>query len=119
METVKTLGVVGAGTMGAGIAQLAARNNIHVLLYDNQTDAVKSGLAKIRQRLTRALDREQISRSDMERTMDNIEESSLEKFRDAEVVIEAVVEVMEVKKSVFRQLSDLVAPSTILATNTS
>ena len=120
MKTIKALGVVGAGTMGSGIAQLAAQNNIQVLLYDNQPGAVQSAVAKIQERLTRAVDRGQMPRGALEQTLNNIiEKSSLESFKDAEAVIEAVVEVMDIKKAVFRQLSEIVAPSAILATNTS
>ena len=120
MKTVKALGVVGAGTMGSGIAQLAAQNNIQVLLYDNQPGAVQSAVAKIQERLTRAVDRGQMPRGALDQTLNNIiEKSSLESFKDAEAVIEAVVEVMDIKKAVFRQLSEIVAPSAILATNTS
>ncbi len=119
MENIKTLGVVGAGTMGSGIAQLAAQNDIRVLLYDNQPGAVKSALTKIQERLARALGRGQTSQNDIDRTLNNIHESSLESFKDAAVVIEAVVEVMEIKKSVFRELSGIVSPTAILATNTS
>ncbi len=120
MKTIKALGVVGAGTMGSGIAQLAAQNNIQVLLYDNQPGAVQSAVAKIQERLTRAVDRGQMPRGALDQTLNNIiGKSSLESFKDAEAVIEAVVEVMDIKKAVFRQLSEIVAPSAILATNTS
>ncbi|SMC01654.1 3-hydroxybutyryl-CoA dehydrogenase [Sulfobacillus thermosulfidooxidans DSM 9293] len=119
MEPIKTLGVVGAGTMGSGIAQLAAMHGIRVLLYDSQEGAINRALSKIRERLMRAAERGQVETAHIDEMMSHIIESSLDDFVQADFVIEAVVEVMAVKKTVFEHLSRIVRPSTVLASNTS
>ncbi|PSR21773.1 MAG: 3-hydroxybutyryl-CoA dehydrogenase [Sulfobacillus thermosulfidooxidans] len=119
MEPIKTLGVVGAGTMGSGIAQLAAMHGIRVLLYDSQEGAINRALSKIRERLMRAAERGQVETARIDEMMSHIIESSLDDFVQADFVIEAVVEVMAVKKTVFEHLSRIVRPSTVLASNTS
>lgn len=119
MEPIKTLGVVGAGTMGSGIAQLAAMHGIRVLLYDSQEGAINRALSKIRERLMRAAERGQVETARIDEMMSHIIESSLDDFVQADFVIEAVVEVMAVKKAVFEHLSRIVRPSTVLASNTS
>ncbi|WP_053958530.1 3-hydroxyacyl-CoA dehydrogenase family protein [Sulfobacillus thermosulfidooxidans] len=119
MEAVKTLGVVGAGTMGSGIAQLAAMHGIRVLLYDSQEGAINRALSKIRERLMRAAERGQVETGRIDEIMSHITESSLDDFGKADFIIEAVVEVMAIKKTVFEHLSHIVRPSTVLASNTS
>ncbi|WP_028962377.1 3-hydroxyacyl-CoA dehydrogenase family protein [Sulfobacillus thermosulfidooxidans] len=119
MEPIKTMGVVGAGTMGSGIAQLAAMHGIRVLLYDSQEGAINRALSKIRERLMRAAERGQVETARIDEMMSHIIESSLDDFVQADFVIEAVVEVMAVKKAVFEHLSRIVRPSTVLASNTS
>lgn len=119
MEAVKKLGIVGAGTMGSGIAQLAAMNNIQVLLYDSQIGVVKNCMLKIRDRLVRAAERGQVGEDQINQAIGRIHESSLDDFAGVDVVIEAVVERMDVKKSVFGRLSETTRPGTMLASNTS
>jgi 3-hydroxybutyryl-CoA dehydrogenase len=116
------IGVVGAGTMGNGIAQVAAFSGHTVTLRDVSPEAVETGLQTIRASLRRIVDK-------MEgKDRDELYESSLSRIRptsdwqdlaDADLVVEAVFEDYEVKKDVFRKLEALCAKSTVLASNTS
>ncbi len=116
---MQTIGVVGAGTMGSGISQLAAMSGFKVLMHDSQPGAVLRAKDRIAGRLNRSAARGQIVAGAAEDAMDRLMDAPLEDFHEAELVIEAVVEVMDVKKSVFRALDAIVRPEAILATNTS
>jgi 3-hydroxybutyryl-CoA dehydrogenase len=120
-----TIGVVGAGTMGAGIAQLALEAGHEVLLHDVDEAAIERGRAKIRDGLAR-----RAARLDLDAdTIDDWVEGRYERLRDghsldalgaeADVVIEAALEDLELKRTVFRALDGAAAPDAILATNTS
>jgi 3-hydroxyacyl-CoA dehydrogenase / enoyl-CoA hydratase / 3-hydroxybutyryl-CoA epimerase len=117
---VKTLGVVGAGVMGGGIAQLAAYHGLQVRLKDIRHEAVADGLQHARDLFEKGVERRKLSRREADRAMELIS-GGLEYtgFRQAELVVEAVVERMEVKRAVFRELEKRVADNCILATNTS
>ncbi len=116
---MKTIGVVGAGTMGSGIAQVAAMSGFRVLMHDSQEGAVNRASQRIGERLQRAVDRHQISSGEREQSLARLSECALEDFREAEFIIEAVVEVMAVKQAVLAALDEVLAPDVILATNTS
>ena len=120
LSDVETVGVVGAGTMGAGIAQVAATAGYDVVLRDVEPGFVERGLDAIEDSLGRLVERESLSRADADAARDRIEGTTdLEALADADYVVEAVVEDLDVKREVFADLDALVDDDVSLATNTS
>jgi 3-hydroxybutyryl-CoA dehydrogenase len=116
----RMIGIVGAGTMGSGIAQLAAQRGFRVCLYDMSDELVNKGLSRIAASLSRLVEKGKLTESERDTVLSNIEAASdLNRLQDAEVVIEAVVEDIEVKQETFRKLDAILKPEAILATNTS
>ncbi len=117
---IRTVGVVGAGTMGSGIAQKLAQEGAKVLLVDLDQPKVDAGLARIRSSLDEAVNRKIFDRAKADQALARVEGTpSFEKLRDADLVIEAVFEDLTVKKDVFAKLDAACRPDAILATNTS
>jgi len=117
---VRELGVLGAGVMGGGIAQLAAQNGVRVYMKDIRHEAVTSGLQHARSLFDRAVGRRRMARREAAQHMELIA-GGLEYhgLRAADVVVEAVVERMAVKQQVLRETEQHVAATCVLATNTS
>ena len=115
------IAVIGSGTMGNGIAHVFAQYGFKVTLIDVSPDALKKGMDTINKNLDRMVLKEKISATDKEKTLKNIVTfSSLsEGVKEADLVIEAATENVELKCKIFRELDQLCQPSTILATNTS
>lgn len=117
---IKKIMVIGAGQMGSGIAQVCAQAGFHVVLNDMNEAALEKGLGNIEKQLTRAVEKERINDEDKEATLARLtSSSSLEAASDCDLVIEAVIENMDVKASVFQQLDEIAPAHAILATNTS
>jgi len=118
--TVNKIFVAGAGQMGSGIAQVAAQAGCEVTLNDLNHDLVARGLSVIEKNLARDVTKGRLSEEEKAAVLGRIKAStSLADAADADLVIEAVVENMEVKCAVFRELDKVCKPETILATNTS
>lgn len=116
----RPLGVVGAGTMGAGIAQVAAVGGFDVVLFDVAEGASARAIKRIDDFLGRAVERGRMNQSDAAAAASRISAAdAIEELADCFIVIEAVAEKLEVKQELFRQLAGFVAPDTVLATNTS
>ena len=115
---VEKIQVVGAGQMGSGIAQVAAQAGLAVHLADVDEAAVSKGLETIEKNLSRSVEKERISREEMDATLGRIE-SGTEYAADADLAIEAVVERAEVKAEVFGALDERLGEEAILASNTS
>jgi len=114
------VGVIGAGAMGAGIAQVAAQAGYPVLLFDAMVGAVEKGLARIAKGLDRQVERGKLSPTDREALLGRITPAhSLEELAPARLVIEAIVEDLKVKCDVFEQIERSCGDDVILATNTS
>ncbi|MGP4106190.1 3-hydroxybutyryl-CoA dehydrogenase [Virgibacillus sp. L01] len=112
--------VIGAGQMGAGIAQVFAQSGFDVLLNDMNKEALEKGMNNIEKLLTRAVDKERISESDKTETLNRLTPSSeLKDAQSRDFVIEAIVENMDVKTKVFGELDAIAPKHAILATNTS
>lgn len=112
--------VIGAGQMGAGIAQVFAQSGFDVLLNDMNKEALEKGMSNIEKLLTRAVDKERISESDKTETLNRLTPSSdLQDAQSRDFVIEAIVENMDVKTKVFGELDAIAPKHAILATNTS
>ena len=112
--------VIGAGVMGAGIAQWMAARGLRVILRDIDAVRVAAGMASVRKLTADAVKARALSEIEGRDTLDRISPSPVEvSLRQADVIIEAAVEKMEVKKSIFRRLEELAGDDTLLATNTS
>jgi 3-hydroxybutyryl-CoA dehydrogenase len=119
-SAASVIGVLGAGTMGAGIAQLACRSGAQTLLFDPVAGALEQGMAKVAQGLEREASRGRLSAQDAARAAQSITPvSDLESLAPCDLVIEAVPERMELKHELYRRLSDIVSESCVLASNTS
>ncbi len=112
--------VIGAGTMGAGVAQVAAAAGHRVWLYDTDPAAVERGLTGITKGLERQIERDRMTPEERDRLLQRITPATdLEQVADAGLVIEAIVEELAVKQSLLRELEGLCGPDVILASNTS
>ncbi len=112
--------VIGAGTMGQGIAQIAATHGCQVQLIDQSASALESSKEKLRKILQRLIEKERITREKAHEIDNNIHRGTeLEAVSGSNLVIEAIVENVEVKKAVFSKIESIVSSETILATNTS
>lgn len=113
--------VIGAGQMGSGIAQVFAQAGFQVTLHDINEEQVKRGLQSIEKLLQRSVSKERMTEEEKEATLARLKTSTeLEAAaQDADLVIEAVIENMEIKQKLFKQLDELTPAHTILATNTS
>ena len=119
-RTFTTIGVVGLGTMGAGIAEVFARNGFSVVGVELNDEGVERGRQHLTHSTGRAVKREKMTEAEQAELLGRITFStSLKDLTDADFVVEAVVESMETKKAIFRELDDIVSPETVLATNTS
>jgi 3-hydroxybutyryl-CoA dehydrogenase len=120
MTEIKTIGVVGAGTMGHGISQVAATSGFDVRLVDVVPAALESGLGKMGKSLDRLVAKERLTAADREAALARVEGSTeLAALADMDLVVEAVVEKLEIKQQVLSELDRICAPQCILATNTS
>jgi 3-hydroxybutyryl-CoA dehydrogenase len=116
----KVVGVAGAGTMGAGIAQLACLGGARTLLHDPIPEALEKGLANIKRHIERGVERGRIERAAADQALERLRPApKLDDLADAELVIEASPERLEVKRELFEKLSQIVTDTCVLATNTS
>jgi 3-hydroxybutyryl-CoA dehydrogenase len=120
MNEVTTVGVLGAGTMGAGIAQVAAEAGLEVLLHDPVAGATDRALERIGKYLARKTEKGQLTDAERAAAVGRLGTSAmLEGLAVAEMVIEAIPEELELKRDAFRRLDAVAVATTILATNTS
>jgi len=118
--TVETVGVVGAGTMGNGIAQVAARAGLAVVLRDVKDEFLERGMAAVDKSLQRDVDKERLTAEEKLTIVGRIRTvTQLAELREADLVVEAVTEDVLVKREVFRELDEVTKPGAILASNTS
>ena len=112
--------VVGAGVMGIGIAQVAAQSGHSVLLYDNRENAASEAIKKLRNTFDKLVSRGKLTEQDAGSAMALIRPVvNLSEVASCQLVVEAVVESLEIKRSIFHNLEDIVSTKCILATNTS
>src|SRR3954447_7635414 len=116
----KRVGVVGLGTMGAGIVEVFARNGLTVVAVDRDEASVERGRGHLEHSTGRAVARGKLAEADQQALLGRISfDTELKAMADVDLVIEAVPEHLELKRSIFRALDDICRPDTILATNTS
>jgi 3-hydroxybutyryl-CoA dehydrogenase len=120
LDGLKSIGVVGSGQMGAGIAQVAAQVGYKVVLSDVSDEVAEGGKAGIGKRLDRAVAKGRTSAEDAQETLARITASgSMESFADCDLIVEAVSENFALKKTIFEKLDAIAKPGAILASNTS
>jgi 3-hydroxybutyryl-CoA dehydrogenase len=114
------IGIIGSGTMGNGIAQLAAQSGHAVVVSDNNLAALEKAQAQLNKILNRLVEKGKVTQEEMDATVKRISyETDLTSFDDCGLVIEAIIENLDIKKSVFRSLEQIISLSAILASNTS
>ena len=117
---MKKIGVLGTGTMGAGIIQVLAQNGYEVVLRARRQTSVDKGLATVEKNLDKMIKKEKITEADKAEIMGRVQGSTdISIVKDADLIIEAATEDAEAKKALFAELDQLVKPEAIIATNTS
>ena len=116
----RSIGVIGLGTMGAGIAEIFARNGFQVVGVELNDESLERGRQHIQHSTDRAVTRGKLSEAEQAELVGRVTfTTNLSDVKDVDLVVEAVVEQLDVKQELFRQLDQIVGPDTILATNTS
>jgi 3-hydroxybutyryl-CoA dehydrogenase len=117
---IKKIGVVGAGTMGSGIAQIASQIGCDVVMRDIETRFVEGGMKSIDKFLSISVEKGKMAAEEKDAIIGRIRGTTdMADLKDVDLVIEAVIEDLELKKRVFKELDELIRPEVILATNTS
>lgn len=117
---LKTIGIIGAGTMGSGIAQSAALAGINVVLRDIDMKYVDASIVRMTSSMNRAVEKGKMSEEDKGAALAKITKTTdLKDMADADLIIEAVLENLELKKSIFSELNTICCEGAIFATNTS
>jgi len=118
--TIKTVGIIGAGTMGNGIAQACAVSGLNVVMVDISEAAVAKGIATVSGSLDRLLKKEKITAADKTAALARIQGSTqYDDLKGAQLVIEAATENVDLKVKILKQVDALLAPEVIVASNTS
>ena len=118
--TFNTIGVIGAGTMGAGIAQVAAQAGCRVKMYDARDGAAQAALVRTSDTLAKLAERGKLTADDAKSTSARMTSATdLADFHDCDLVVEAIIEDLHAKQALFRSLETICAPTVVLATNTS
>ncbi len=117
---MKNVGIIGAGTMGIGIAQVAATNGCKVWVYDANPKQVETATVGLEKTLSKLVDKQKISSEKMVEILSNISiATELKDFKDCELIIEAIIENKEIKTKVFTELETHVSENCIIGSNTS
>lgn len=120
MKEIKKIGVVGAGQMGRGIAQVAAQSGFEVTLYDIAAEGLNFGLDFIKKQLARGVEKGKWDQSHVDQTLGLLKTSTeLKLLSDCDLIVEAATENKKIKFEIFKNLDEIAAAHAILATNTS
>ncbi|OTG92150.1 3-hydroxyacyl-CoA dehydrogenase [Acinetobacter sp. ANC 3813] len=118
--TIQSMALIGTGVMGMGIAQIAAQAGLEVRLYDAKAGAADAGLAKLKSMLEKLQAKGKFTEAVLNETLARFTVvEQLEQVAGVDLVVEAIIENLDIKQSLFKQLEVIVSPETILATNTS
>ncbi|QIO09053.1 3-hydroxyacyl-CoA dehydrogenase [Acinetobacter lanii] len=118
--TIQTMALIGTGVMGMGIAQIAAQAGLEVRLFDAKTGAAEAGLAKLKATLEKLQAKGKFTEEVLNEILARFKIlDSIEEVAGVDLVVEAIIENLDIKQSLFKQLESIVSPETILATNTS
>ena len=117
---IDNVGIIGSGTMGSGIAQVAATSGCKVKLFDTNSEALKKAESGLENILSRLIEKGRIDASEKDRIQNNIQyANNLKDLTGSDLVIEAIIENLDIKKAVFRELEGYVSENSIIASNTS
>ncbi|MBI3584632.1 MAG: 3-hydroxybutyryl-CoA dehydrogenase [Nitrospinae bacterium] len=117
---IKTIGIIGAGRMGAGIAQVMAVSGFNVIMMDVKDEFIERGIDNIKKGLAKALEKGKITSEEKEKAITKIRTTTrLEDMAKVDFIIEAVPEIAELKSDIFKRLDGICLKKTILSTNTS
>lgn len=117
---MKNIGIIGSGTMGIGIAQVAATSGSSVFIFDTNSKQTEKSLESLAQTLNRLVDKQKITPEKNAEIFGKIKPcTTLEELKDCELVIEAIIENKEIKTAVFQKLEEIVSDSCVIASNTS
>ena len=117
--TIKKVAVIGVGTMGHGIAQVAAFTGYDVLVLDADAERTKKGIGRIKKNLDRLVEKEKITAEQRDEALGRIQEGSEAELKSADLIIEAVSEDLAVKQRLFAEIRDILKDDAIVASNTS
>lgn len=116
---MKTVGVLGGGQMGRGVAHVAAMAGFNVVFYNHRMVTLEKALKYIESELNKGIERGKTTEEDKERTLKNLHiTDKLDDLKDADIIIESLPEVLEIKQATFVELDNICKPETIFATNT-
>ncbi|MDD2480159.1 MAG: 3-hydroxyacyl-CoA dehydrogenase family protein [Victivallaceae bacterium] len=114
------VGIIGAGTMGGGIAQMFAENGFKTLLWDVNADFTNKGIEKIQKRLNKSVETGKLAKERAEEILSKINKATdLSEFSETDLVIEAIIEDYDVKVELYKKLEKIVGAETIISSNTS
>lgn len=117
---IKTVGVVGCGLMGSGIVELVAKNGYNVIVREINDDFLNKGLARIQNSMGRAVERGKLPAAERDSTWGRIKGTTkMADLADVDLAIEAAIENLDLKKSIFKEMDEITRPEIILASNTS
>jgi 3-hydroxybutyryl-CoA dehydrogenase len=117
---IKTVGVIGCGLMGSGIAEVAARCGYNVIVREVNDDLLKKGMERIQSSMARGVEKGKLSAADRDAALARIKGTTTWKdLEPADLVVEAAIENLELKKNIFKELDVVTRPEAILASNTS
>lgn len=121
IEDVKTIALLGAGTMGHGIAQILAGAGYNVMMRSRQQATIESGLGRIKSSLQKLVERGKMSKEDSEKLLSRISVTTdlATAVKDADIVIETIAENMELKKGLIKEVAGICKKDAVLTTNTS
>lgn len=117
---INNIGVIGAGIMGIGIVQIAIQANHPVYLYDAQPNAAKNAYEKLTATFSRLVEKNKISQTEREQALSNLHiVEDIQELHACDLIIEAIIEKLDIKQTLMKQLESIVSPQCILASNTS
>ncbi len=120
LQGIKTIGVIGAGQMGNGIAQVAAQKNFSVIMVDVQASSLEKGLATISSSCDRLIKKQAMTEEQKTKLLSNIKTAeNMSALKDCDLIVEAATENIDLKLKIFKELDQIAKPSAILCSNTS
>jgi len=120
INNVKAIGVVGCGLMGAGIVEICARTGYNVVAREINQELLQKGLGRVKGSMAKGVEKGKLSQADMDAALARIKGTlSLADFKDCDLVIEAAIENMQLKRTIFTELDSICRSDVILASNTS
>lgn len=120
MQSVRIVGIIGAGQMGRGIAQVSAQNSFKTIMFDAFPESLDKGLDFIKKQMTKGLEKGKWAQDHVDQTMANLSTTpDMKGLSDCDLIIEAATENKKIKFEIFKNLDAIAKPSAILATNTS